>query len=254
MVYKEGHITLTIKGLKVFKDDECILKSTDMDIYRNDIVALVGPANCGKFAFLRALNQLFPPTKDYYTEGEVLLEGLNIEQMPVPQLRQQIGMLFEQPTLFPMTIYENMLFGLRLMNVKDKTKLNYFIRTALEEVHLWNEVKDRLTQSVAKLTTEQQQRLSLARTLTTQPKILLMDKPTLGLNSSVKGRFEEIITELRARYTVIITTEDKLQAGRISDRVAFFYRGALIEYDRTEAIFIQPKNALTESYITGRIR
>lgn len=247
------NVILNIENLKVLKNDICVLKPLNLQVERNDILALVGPSGCGKHILLRAINQLFLPDDNYRVEGSVWLDREDTKTIPLKQLRQSVGMLFEEPNLFPMSIQENMQFGLRLMGIKNPSILNDRIRMALDRVGLWNEVKNKLKKPIFQLKTEQQQRLCLARTLTLKPKIILMDKPTAGLNSSSKVHFENLITGLKDDYTIIISCEEKQQAGRISNKVAFFFKHSLIEIGETKNVFVQPKEILTQNYITGRI-
>jgi len=247
------NIILNIDNLKVYKNGVCVLKPLNLRVAKNDILALVGPSGCGKHILLRAINQLFPPIADYSFEGNIFINNEDSRTIPLKQLRQSIGMIFEKPNLFPMSIQENMRFGLRLNGIKNKTVLNHQVRRALEKVGLWNEVKNKLKQPVSVLKTEQQQRLCLARTLTLNPNIILMDKPTAGLNSSSKAHFETLILELKKDYTILIACEEKQQAGRISNKVAFFYKYNLIEMGETKNVFVSPQEVLTQNYITGRI-
>jgi phosphate transport system ATP-binding protein len=246
-------VILKIEDLKVFKNSTCILKPLKLQVNQNDILALVGPSGCGKHILLRAINQLFSPTEKYNFEGKICIDDVDNKTIPLKKLRQDVGMIFEKPNLFPMSIQENIQFGLRLNGIKNQSILNNKVRMALERVGLWEEVKHKLKQSVFKLNTEQQQRLCLARTLTLNPKIILMDKPTASLNSSSKAHFENLILELKNDYTIIIACEEKQQAGRISNKVAFFFKYNLIEMGETKKVFVQPKEVLTENYITGRI-
>lgn len=248
-----NHIVLQLEQLRVLRDDIIILKTVDMIIEHNDIVALVGPTGHGKSILLRAINRLFSNDGDYEIQGRILLENVSTDTIVIAKLRQKIGMVFSAPNLFPMSIYENVAFGLRLIGVTEKKALDSQIRNVLLKVNLWNDVRLKLNQSINKLTIEQQQRLCLARTLALQPKVILMDKPTLKLSSSQKSRFESLILQLKKKYTIIVTAEDRQQAGRISNKVAFFYNGRLIEYETTNRIFTHPKEELTENYITGRL-
>ncbi len=247
------NIILNIENLKVLKNDICVLKPLNLTLVQNDILALVGPSNCGKHILLRAINQLFPSTETYRFEGTIYINNQDSKLIPLKDLRQSVGMIFEKPNLFPLSIQENMQFGLRLNGIKNQVTINKRIRIALEKVGLWDELKNKLTQPVSRLTTEEQQRLCLARILTLNPKIILMDKPTSSLNSSSKTHFENLILELKKDYTIIISCEEKQQAGRISNKIAFIYKHNLIEMGETKKVFVQPKEILTQNYITGRI-
>lgn len=247
------HIMLQIEDLKVTRNDKYVLKDVNMTINSHEVIALVGPSGHGKAIFPRVINRLFPTDSKYKVDGKILFEEKLINTIPTEKLRQEIGMIFPKPNLFPMSIYENIAFGLRLIGITNKAMLDKQIKIALDKVGLWKELQNILSSSVTKLSVGQQQRLCLARTLALQPKVILMDKPTLSLNSSSKSHFEELIIELKDKYTVIVTAEDKLQAGRISDKTAFFYNGRLVEYGQTKNIFTHPQEELTENFITGRI-
>jgi phosphate transport system ATP-binding protein len=244
---------LQIENLRVARNERYILKNVNMTIRSHEIVALVGPPGHGKSIFPRAINRLFPSDAAYKVEGNIFFEGRLTASIPTEKLRQEIGMIFSKPNLFPMSIYENITFGLRLIGITNKVMLDKQIRISLELVGLWKDLQNILNAPITQLSLEQQQRLCLARTLALQPKVILMDKPTLSLNSSSKSSFEELIFKLKEKYTIIVTVEDKLQAGRISDKVGFFYHGNLVEYGETKNIFTHPQKELTESFITGRI-
>ncbi len=247
------NIILTIDNLKVFKNRNCVLKPLNLQLAENDILALVGPSGCGKHILLRAINQLFSPKDIYNFEGNIFIDNQDTRTIPLKKLRQTVGMIFEEPNLFPMSIQENMQFGLKLNGIQSPSKLNKQVRMALEKVGLWQELKHKLKQPISTLRTDQQQRLCLARTLVLNPKIILMDKPTSCLNSSAKAHFENLIIELKKDYTIVIACEERQQAGRISNKVAFFYKYNLIEMGETKNVFVQPKETLTQNYITGRI-
>ncbi|NJN78641.1 MAG: ATP-binding cassette domain-containing protein [Saprospiraceae bacterium] len=246
-------IVLQIENLKVTRNEKYVLRNVNMTINRHEVIALVGPSGDGKSVLPRCINRLFPTDANYKLSGNIFLEGELTTTIPTEKLRQQIGMLFSKPNLFPMSIYENIAFGLRLVGITNKTMLDRQIKIALENVELWKTFQNQLNAPTTKLNPEQQQRLCLARILALQPKIILMDKPTFSLNSSAKSNFERLILELKEKYTIIVTAEDKLQAGRISDKVGFFYKGSLIEFGQTKNIFTHPQEELTENFITGRI-
>lgn len=246
-------IVLQIEDLKVTRNDKYVIKDVNMTIYNHEVIALVGPSGHGKAIFPRSINRLFPTDSTYKIDGKILFEDRLVSAIPTEKLRQEIGMIFSKPNLFPMSIYENIAFGLRLIGIANKAMLDKQIKIALDKVGLWKELQNNLASPVTKLTLGQQQRLCLARTLALQPKVILMDKPTLALNSSSKGYFEELILTLKEKHTIIVTAEDKLQAGRISDKIGFFYNGRLVEYGQTKNIFTHPQEELTENFITGRI-
>ena len=244
---------ISIEQLKISQGNKILLRPVDMLIKEKEVIAFVGPSGQGKTLLMRSINQLYRQDTAYKISGKILFESQPISSIPMIKLRQKIGMIFSKPTLFPMSIFENLAFGLRLNGIKDDKTIQQKIRHTLKDLTLFDELYKKLHQSVNGLDIEQQQLLCLARTIILNPKVILMDKPTLLLNSSSKSRFEDLIFELKQKYTIIVTTEDKQQAGRISNKVAFFYKGQLVEYGQTKNIFTSPQESLTESYITGRI-
>ncbi|MFK7947372.1 MAG: phosphate ABC transporter ATP-binding protein [Saprospiraceae bacterium] len=244
---------IQIKKLRVSQGNRIVLRDIDMLIDGKEVIALFGPSGHGKTIMLRSFNKLFDQNLNYKLTGKIFIDNQSTSDMSIVKLRQNIGMVFSSPNLFSMSIYENLALGLRLSLITDSKVINQKIRHVLMSLHLWDTLHNKLHESVKTLTIEQQQLLCLARTLILNPKIILMEKPTSCLNSSAKSRFEDLIFELKQKYTIIVTVEDKQQAGRISDKVAFFYKGQLVEYGQTKHIFTHPKEALTESYITGRI-
>lgn len=252
MKQSNQHI-IKIEKLRVSQGNKIVLRDIEMLIEGKEVVALFGPSGHGKTIMLRAFNRLFHQDLNYKITGDILLDNQSTANMSVVQLRQNIGMVFSAPNLFSMSIYENLALGLRLNRITDTKTIYQKIRHALMDTHLWDKFHKRLQESIDILTIEEQQLLCLARALILKPKVLLMEKSTSCLNSSAKSRFERLIFELKQKYTIIVTVEDKEQAGRISDKVAFFYKGQLVEYGQTKHIFTHPKEALTESYITGRI-
>ena len=244
---------IDIQKLRISKGNKIILRDISMSIGKNEVVAFFGPSGNGKTTMLRAINNLFHRDANYKITGRIFIDNEATLNMPKLTLRQNVGILFDSPNLFSMSIYENLAFGLRLNGISDAKIIEQKIRHVLIDIHLWDAFYNKLQQSVNILTIEQQQLFCLARILILNPKVVLMEKSTSCLNSSAKSRFEALIFELKQKYTIIVTVEDKQQAGRISDKVAFFYRGQLVEYGQTKHIFTQPKETLTENYITGRI-
>lgn len=247
-----SHI-IKVNKLRVFQGNKVVLRDIDMLIEEKELVALFGPSGHGKSIMLRTFNQLYNRDSNFRITGDITINDNSVMNMSTPVLRQKIGMLFSAPNLFPMSIYENLALGLRLNNIGDSKIIDQKIRHALIDLSLWEKFRNKLQTSVNTLTVEEQQLMCLARTLILNPIVILMEKPTACLNSSAKSRFEDLIFELKQKYTIIATVEDKEQAGRISDKVAFFYKGRLVEYGQTKNIFTHPKEALTENYITGRI-
>lgn len=244
---------IKVEKIRVSQGSKIVLRDIDMLIEDKEVIALFGPSGHGKAIMLRAFNRLFNQDLSYKITGEIFLDNESTASMSVVKLRQNIGMVFSAPNLFSMSIYENLALGLRLNQITDVRTIHQRIRHALMEIHLWDKFHKRLQEPIDALSVEEQQLLCLARALILKPKVILMDKSTSCLNSSAKSRFERLIFELKQKYTIIVTVEDREQAGRISDKVAFFYKGQLVEYGQTKHIFTHPKEALTESYITGRI-
>ena len=241
--------------------EEPTLKGINMPIYAHKVTALIGPSGCGKSTLLRSWNRIHDVYPGNRYEGEVLLYdetggSTNIlsytKEDELIKLRQRVGMIFQKPTPFPMSIYDNIAYGLRLAGVKNRSELDGRVEKALQGSAIWNEVKDRLNQSAMGLSGGQQQRLCIARAVALKPEVLLFDEPTSALDPISTGAIEELISELASEVTVAIVTHNMQQASRISDFTAFMYLGDLIEFDKTEKIFVNPKEKLTEDYITGR--
>jgi len=225
-----------------------------MNIRSNKITAFIGPSGCGKSTFLRLFNRMNDYVDGFRMEGEILIDGENIykKKINVEQLRKQVGMVFQKPNPFPKSIYENVAYGLKIQGIKDKNYLKDKVEDSLKQVGLWNEVKEDINKSALALSGGQQQRLCIARTLAVEPSIILMDEPTSALDPISTAKIEELIYELKEKYTIVIVTHNMQQAGRISDYTAFFYMGELIEYDKSKKLFTNPEKQQTENYITGR--
>ncbi len=245
---------LQAKEVKVFYDDFMAIKGIDMNIRANKITAFIGPSGCGKSTFLRLFNRMNDYVDGFRLEGEILIDGENIykKKVNVEQLRKQVGMVFQKPNPFPKSIYENVAYGLKIQGIKDKNFLRQKVEDSLKQVGLWNEVKEDINKSALALSGGQQQRLCIARTLAVEPSIILMDEPTSALDPISTAKIEELIYELKEKYTIVIVTHNMQQAGRISDYTAFFYMGELIEYDKSKKLFTNPEKKQTENYITGR--
>ncbi|WP_434303225.1 phosphate ABC transporter ATP-binding protein PstB [Clostridium botulinum] len=229
------------------------LKNINIDIEKNKVTALIGPSGCGKSTFLRTLNRMNDLIDSVKIEGSVYYEGKDIyKDYDVIDLRKKIGMVFQNPNPFPMSIYDNIAYGPRIHGIKNKEKLDEIVEKSLRGGALWGEVKDRLKKNALGLSGGQQQRLCIARTLAVEPEILLMDEPTSALDPISTLKIEELMDELKNKYTVIIVTHNMQQAGRISDNTAFFLNGEIIEVGKTEELFYKPKDRRTEDYITGR--
>lgn len=241
------------KGLNLFYGNSQALKNISLSINENAVTALIGPSGCGKSTFLRTLNRMNDLIDSVRIEGEVFYEGKNIyTDYDVIELRKKVGMVFQKPNPFPMSIYDNIAYGPRIHGITNKNKLDEIVEKSLRGAALWDEVKDRLKKSALGLSGGQQQRVCIARVLAVEPHVLLMDEPTSALDPISTLKVEELMDELKKNYTVIIVTHNMQQAGRISDNTAFFLNGEVVEYNKTEDIFYKPRDKRTEDYITGR--
>ena len=243
------------RGLKAAFSGNWVLKGIDLKIPPNKITAIMGPSGCGKTTFVRCLNRLHELTPRATVDGEALLDGENIYGKSVDpvSVRRRIGMVFQKPNPFPtMSIYNNTVAGLSLNGMKDRRKLDHAAEQSLRGAYLWDEVKDKLKDSGASLSGGQQQRLCIARALAVEPEVLLMDEPCSALDPTATAKIEELMTNLKERYTIVIVTHNMQQASRVADYTAFFYLGKLIEFDETATMFENPKEELTERYITGK--
>ena len=245
---------ITAKNLCLWYGSAQALKNINMQILENNITALIGPSGCGKSTFLKTLNRMNDLIPGVKITGEVRYQDTDIfaPGLDVNALRKEIGMVFQKPNPFPMSIYDNIAYGPRTHGIKSKAKLDELVEQSLRGAAIWDEVKDRLKKNALGLSGGQQQRLCIARALAVEPKVLLMDEPTSALDPISTSKIEELAMQLKERYTIVIVTHNMQQAVRISDRTAFFLLGALIEYDETEKLFSQPVDQRTEDYITGR--
>ena len=230
------------------------LKGISLDIAPNQVTALIGPSGCGKSTFLRCLNRMNDLVEGSHLEGTVTLDGINMYSAEVDpvELRKHVGMVFQKPNPFPMSIYDNIAYGPRIHGTKDRDKLDEIVETSLKRAALWDEVKDKLRQSGLSLSGGQQQRLCIARTMAVDPKIILMDEPCSALDPIATSRIEALIFELKNDYTIVIVTHNMQQAQRASDYTAFFMSGQLVEFNSTQNIFLYPQEKRTEDYISGR--
>ncbi len=245
---------ITAKNLCLWYGSAQALKNINMQILENNITALIGPSGCGKSTFLKTLNRMNDLIPGVKITGEVRYQDRDIfaPGLDVNALRKEIGMVFQKPNPFPMSIYDNIAYGPRTHGIKSKAKLDELVEQSLRGAAIWDEVKDRLKKNALGLSGGQQQRLCIARALAVEPKVLLMDEPTSALDPISTSKIEELAMQLKERYTIVIVTHNMQQAVRISDRTAFFLLGELIEYDETEKLFSQPEDQRTEDYITGR--
>lgn len=229
------------------------LKGISMDIEAYRITALIGPSGCGKSTFLKTLNRMQDLVEGVKIEGEIFFEGRDLlKESDLINLRKQIGMVFQQPNPFPMSIYDNVAYGPRIHGLKDKTKLDEIVEKSLKRAALWDDVKDRMKKSALGMSGGQQQRLCIARTLAVEPQVVLMDEPTSALDPISTLKIEDLMEELRKKYTIIVVTHNMQQAARISDNCAFFLSGEVVEYSDTDTMFDTPQDQRTEDYITGR--
>ena len=244
---------ITVQNLDSFYGNFQALKSISLNIPGNQITALIGPSGCGKSTLLKTLNRMNDLVEDCRITGSVLLDGQDIYGgMDVSLLRKRVGMVFQKPNPFPMSIYDNIAFGPRTHGVRSRARLDEIVERSLRDAAIWDELKDRLKKSALGLSGGQQQRLCIARALAVEPEVLLMDEPTSALDPISTARIEELATELKKQYTIVIVTHNMQQAVRISDRTAFFLLGEMVEYGATEQVFSLPRDKRTEDYITGR--
>ncbi|MCR5796681.1 MAG: phosphate ABC transporter ATP-binding protein PstB [Eubacterium sp.] len=245
---------ITVKDLNLWYNTSQALKNVNINIEENTITALIGPSGCGKSTFLKTINRMNDLVQGVKVEGEILYGDTNIfdKSVDVNELRRDIGMVFQKPNPFPMSIYDNIAYGPRTHGIKNKVALDEIVEESLRGAAIWDEVKDRLKKSALGLSGGQQQRLCIARALAVKPKILLMDEPTSALDPISTSKIEDLAMELKEKYTIVIVTHNMQQAVRISDKTAFFLLGELIEYGNTEEMFSNPREKKTEDYITGR--
>lgn len=243
-----------ISDLNIYYNDFHAIKNLNIPIYKNKVTALIGPSGCGKSTFLRTLNQMNDLVEGCRMEGNIIYDDKNIlkDKIDVTKLRTKVGMVFQRPNPFPMSIYENVAYGPRCSGVKNKKVLNEIVEESLKKAALWDDVKDCLNKNANQLSGGQQQRLCIARCIAMQPEVILMDEPTSALDPITTSKIESLIEELKKDYTIVIVTHSMQQASRISDYTAFFMLGELVEYNETLKIFSNPDNETTENYITGR--
>lgn len=247
------NVKLSIKNLDLFYGDNQALKDINIDIKENKVTALIGPSGCGKSTFLRTLNRMNDLIENVTIKGKIEVDGEDIYQTEdVIRLRTKVGMVFQKPNPFPMSIYDNIAYGPRIHGIRDKKILDKIVEESLRGAAIWDEVKDRLKTSALGLSGGQQQRICIARAIAMKPEVILMDEPTSALDPISTSKVEELIEELKKDYTIVIVTHNMQQAARISDDTAFFLNGVLVEYSETKDMFTAPKDKRTEDYITGR--
>lgn len=245
---------LEARNLSVHYGDKLVLKNINAQIQSNSVTALIGPSGCGKSTFLRLFNRMNDYIEGFKKEGDVLIDGADIyhKNTKIEELRKTVGMVFQKPNPFPKSIFENVAYGLRIRGVNDKSTLSETVEKSLKQAALWDEVKDDLKKSALALSGGQQQRLCIARALAVEPSVILMDEPASALDPISTSKIEDLIYELKSKYTILLVTHNMHQAGRVSDKTGFFYLGDLIEFGDTEQIFTKPKQKQTENYISGR--
>ena len=244
----------SIKNLNLYYGEKQALKNINMEILENNVTAFIGPSGCGKSTFIRCLNRMNDLIEDCKVEGEVIKDGQNIysSKQDIVDLRTRVGMVFQKPNPFPMSIYDNIAYGPRCQGLKDRKKLDEIVITSLKQVALYDEVADRLHESAMGLSGGQQQRLCIARCIAMSPEVILMDEPTSALDPISTSKIEDLVLKLKKDYTIVIVTHNMQQAARISDYTAFFLLGEVVEMDKTDKIFSTPSDKRTENYITGR--
>ena len=249
-----NNVKLSINELNLYYGDNHALKDVSMDIYANKVTAFIGPSGCGKSTFLKTLNRMNDLVENVRITGDVRLEGQDIyaDNVDTTLLRENVGMVFQQPNPFPMSIYDNIAYGPRVHGIRDKHRLDQIVEESLRGAAIFDEVKDRLKKSALGLSGGQQQRICIARALAVKPSVLLMDEPTSALDPISTSKIEDLLEELKKKYTIVIVTHNMQQALRVSDYTAFFLVGEMVEYGETKTLFAYPQDKRTEDYITGR--
>ncbi|MEE1038442.1 MAG: phosphate ABC transporter ATP-binding protein PstB [Eubacterium sp.] len=244
---------LSIRDMELYYGDFKAIKGINLEIPEKQLTAFIGPSGCGKSTVLKSLNRMNDLVENCHIKGDILLDGRNIfkEYDPV-ELRKEVGMVFQKPNPFPMSIYDNIVFGPRTHGIKDKKQLDEIVERSLKQAYIWDEVKDRLKSSALGMSGGQQQRLCIARALAVEPDVLLMDEPTSALDPISTNKIEELAMELKKDYTIVMVTHNMQQAARISDKTAFFLMGEVVEFADTDDLFANPQDKRTEDYITGR--
>lgn len=247
-------IKMTVENLNLYYGDNHALKDVSMKIYENKVTAFIGPSGCGKSTFLKTLNRMNDLVENVQITGKILLDGEDIyaPKVDTTTLRENVGMVFQQPNPFPMSIYDNIAYGPRVHGIRDKRKLDQIVEESLKGAAIWDEVKDRLKKSALGLSGGQQQRICIARALAVKPSVLLMDEPTSALDPISTAKIEELMETLKKDYSIVVVTHNMQQALRVSDYTAFFLLGELVEYGDTKELFSYPQDKRTEDYITGR--
>jgi phosphate transport system ATP-binding protein len=250
----EAPAAISIEGLHFYYGDKEALKDITLQIPKNRVTAFIGPSGCGKSTLLRCLNRLNDLIDSAHIQGRIVIDGQDIydPQLDVIELRRRVGMVFQKPNPFPKSVYDNVAYGPRILGIRKRSELDEIVERSLKAAALWDEVKDRLSDNALSLSGGQMQRVCIARTIAIEPEIILMDEPSSALDPIATAKIEELIVELKQRFTIVIVTHNMQQAARVSDLTAFLWMGELVEYDDTKKIFTSPREKLTEDYITGR--
>lgn len=251
---QNGQTIISARDFCVYYGQHKAVKNVNVDFMRGKVTAIIGPSGCGKSTFLRCINRMNDLVDTCHTSGQLMLDGVDIynKNLDIVELRRRVGMVFQRPNPFPKSIYENVIYGVRLQGRRPRAELDEIVEKSLKQAALFDEVKDRLNSSALGLSGGQQQRLCIARALAIKPEILLMDEPCSALDPKSTARIEDLISELAGKYTIAIVTHNMQQASRVSDYTAFFYEGNLVEFDKTAKIFTNPQKKETNDYITGR--
>lgn len=250
----EKNLKMQVKNMDLFYGDFQALHSVDLDVYENEVTAFIGPSGCGKSTLIKSLNRMNDLVPNCRIEGDITLDGKDIYRKGVDltELRKRVGMVFQHPNPFPKSIYDNIAYGPRTHGIKDSSKLDEIVETSLKQAAIWDEVKDHLDRNALSISGGQQQRICIARAIANEPEVLLMDEPTSALDPISTSKIEDLVDELKKKYTIVMVTHNMQQASRVSDRTAFFYQGKIIEQDKTKKLFTNPNEERTENYISGR--
>lgn len=250
----EKNMKIKVRDMDLFYGDFQALHSVDLDVYENEVTAFIGPSGCGKSTLIKSLNRMNDLIPNCRIEGDITMDGKDIydKGIDLTVLRKDVGMVFQHPNPFPKSIYDNIAYGPRTHGIKDSNKLDEIVETSLKSAAIWDEVKDHLDRNALSISGGQQQRICIARAIANEPKVLLMDEPTSALDPISTSKIEDLVDELKKKYTIVMVTHNMQQASRVSDRTAFFYQGRIVEQDKTKKLFTNPSEERTENYISGR--
>lgn len=250
----EKNMKIKVRDMDLFYGDFQALHSVDLDVYENEVTAFIGPSGCGKSTLIKSLNRMNDLIPNCRIEGDITIDGKDIydKGIDLTVLRKDVGMVFQHPNPFPKSIYDNIAYGPRTHGIKDSNKLDEIVETSLKSAAIWDEVKDHLDRNALSISGGQQQRICIARAIANEPKVLLMDEPTSALDPISTSKIEDLVDELKKKYTIVMVTHNMQQASRVSDRTAFFYQGHIVEQDKTKKLFTNPSEERTENYISGR--